>query len=136
MKRYTAILLLFVLGLVFFVVANDFRIRSRAMHTQACIASMAAIEIALGFFQQDLGRYPTREEGLAVLLTDEPEGSSGPNLHPDSLPVDPWGRFFQYNLVGGEPSISSSGEDGEPGTADDIIKVIEGEKRTSESRPT
>ena len=81
----------------------------------AARAEMAAISDALESFYTANGRYPSAEEGIAVLAqkTDkEPE----PLLK--HMPVDPWGHPYQYNLPGrnGEPyEVVCFGADGKEG---------------------
>lgn len=56
---------------------------------------------ALFRFRIDNGRYPTTEEGLAVMVT-RPENSSanwkGPYI--EKMPLDPWGHEYQYRYPG------------------------------------
>ncbi|MBL9200095.1 MAG: type II secretion system protein GspG [Opitutaceae bacterium] len=53
----------------------------------------------LALFFKDVGRYPTTEEGLSALLR-APQGAvqlwKGPYISSDRLPLDPWGREYQY----------------------------------------
>lgn len=70
----------------------------------------------------DLGRYPTTEEGL-VLLVSAPADTNGgawfgPYIEGSSLPKDPWGRDYIYQppaSSGAEPSVGSLGADGKIG---------------------
>jgi len=78
----------------------------------------------------DVGRYPSSEEGLA-LLTRRPGDAGqaarwrGPYLD-DALPQDPWGQPYQYALAGadGQPfalwSLGADGKAGGTGDAKDI----------------
>jgi general secretion pathway protein G len=70
----------------------------------------------------DVGRYPTEDEGLA-LLTRRPSDAAlaarwrGPYLD-DVLPVDPWGQAYQYAVPGADTqpfALYSYGSDGKPG---------------------
>jgi general secretion pathway protein G len=81
-------------------------------------AQMDAIEKALDHYRLDVGRYPTTEQGLAVLYArpqNEPKWA-GPYLKKD-VPPDPWGRPYQYRSPGqhGEYDLVSFGKDGQPG---------------------
>jgi len=79
--------------------------------------------LALGVtgFQRDVGRFPTREEGLAVLL-QPPAGTvaerwHGPYLEqPPGLVPDPWGHAYVYDVRPTDPerpfTIYSCGADG------------------------
>ena len=74
-------------------------------------AQTKALRLALDSFRLDLGRYPTMNEGLKVLM-DPPKNNSekwfGPYLDGE-LPADPWGNEFVYKLttVEGSNQISS-----------------------------
>ena len=82
---------------------------------------------ALDLFFLDTGRYPTSNEGLAV-LTQRPGDAAtwnGPYLKGTIVPTDPWGRPYVYRSPGehGPYDIVSYGEDGREGgtgTATDI----------------
>lgn len=78
----------------------------------------------------DIGRYPTVEEGLA-LLSKAPADPvlaarwRGPYLD-EALPLDPWGHPYQYGVPGrdGLPfALYSLGSDGKPGGEGDAADV-------------
>ncbi|MFG6468689.1 type II secretion system major pseudopilin GspG [Roseateles sp. BYS87W] len=70
----------------------------------------------------DIGRYPTPQEGLNLLMkapTDPALASRwrGPYLE-ESVPLDPWAKPYQYAVPGrdGQPfALYSLGADGQPG---------------------
>ena len=77
----------------------------------------------------DLGRYPTAEEGLALLTRPPAAADSGVWLGPyieGEPPTDPWGNPYVYEppaSFDGSPRVISLGGDGRPGgsgTAADI----------------
>lgn len=74
---------------------------------------------ALGNYKLDTGLFPTTEQGLQALRV-KPENIpnwAGPYLTKD-VPMDPWGRPYQYKYPGDhgdEPDIISLGADGQPG---------------------
>jgi general secretion pathway protein G len=82
-------------------------------------AQIDALDKALDQFRLDVGRYPTTEEGLQVLVT-APNGEqrwSGPYLK-KGVPVDPWGRPYLYQQPGthsGDFDLMSYGKDGRAG---------------------
>jgi len=85
---------------------------------KAARAQIDALTKALDQYRLDVGRYPSTEQGLAVLVTrpaDEPKWS-GPYLS-KALPKDPWGNDYQYRSPGehGEYDLLSFGKDGRPG---------------------
>lgn len=83
-------------------------------------AQILLLENAVQQFRLDMGRPPTEEEGLEVLLT-EPTGDNaeqwdGPYLQRDSLPKDGWGNAFEYTFDEHDRFvIRSLGADGRPG---------------------
>ena len=81
------------------------------------------LSLALDLFEADMGRYPTEEEGLLVLM-DDPDvpGWKGPYLK-GGLKPDPWGNPYQYKQNEDYPNqyvLTSSGPDGQFGTEDDV----------------
>ena len=86
--------------------------------TKITRAQIDALQKALDQYRIDIGRYPTGEQGLAVLV-DKPANEArwaGPYLT-KAVPNDPWGRPYQYRLPGqhGEYDLLSFGKDGQPG---------------------
>lgn len=66
--------------------------------TQTARLQIRSLEAALETMRIDIGRLPTEQEGLALLMQANPEqapGWSGPYLDKD-LPPDPWGRPYIY----------------------------------------
>jgi len=85
--------------------------------------TLAQIELLSGSvdrFRLDMGRVPTGEEGLRVLL-ERPQGPDsekwdGPYLEKDYIPKDGWDRAFEYDPgESGRYVIRSLGADGRPG---------------------
>jgi general secretion pathway protein G len=81
------------------------------------------LRTALDTLRLDIGRYPTTQEGLALLTTPptDPELRAlwrGPYLE-DALPSDAWGHPFIYAYSGtGNPpyALYSYGAEGKPST--------------------
>jgi general secretion pathway protein G len=85
---------------------------------KAARAQIDALGKAIDQFRLDIGRYPTTEEGLAVLIAKPinlPKWE-GPYLT-KSVPVDPWGNPYVYKAPGshGDYDLLSYGKDGRPG---------------------
>lgn len=85
---------------------------------KATRAQIDALAKALDQYRLDVGRYPTTEQGLAVLVAkpaDEPRWA-GPYLA-KAVPKDPWHNDYQYRSPGehGEYDLLSLGRDGRPG---------------------
>ena len=85
---------------------------------KAAKAQIDALQKSLDQYRLDVGRYPSTDQGLAVLVTkpaDEPKWQ-GPYLS-KAVPKDPWGNDYQYRSPGehGEYDLLSFGKDGRPG---------------------
>ncbi|MCC6680518.1 MAG: type II secretion system major pseudopilin GspG [Phycisphaeraceae bacterium] len=77
-------------------------------------AEIATICSAIDTFYSIYDRYPTNEEGLAVLMQ---KTSKLPDPLLQQQPIDPWGRAYQYNQPGrnGAYEVFSFGSDGREG---------------------
>lgn len=85
---------------------------------KATRAQIDGLQKSLDQYRLDVGRYPTTEQGLAVLVdkpADEPRWA-GPYLS-KALPKDPWRNDYQYRSPGehGDYDLYSFGRDGRPG---------------------
>jgi general secretion pathway protein G len=93
--------------------------KSDAARVTAAHAQVNSFMTALGTYKLDTGVFPTTDQGLNALRV-KPEGVNqwqGPYL-PQEIPVDPWGRPYEYKYPGehgDEPDIISLGADGAPG---------------------
>jgi general secretion pathway protein G len=80
---------------------------------------IGSIMQALKLYRLDNQRYPTTEQGLQALVarpTSEPVPQNW-KAYLDKMPVDPWGKPYQYLNPGlkGEIDVFSFGADGQPG---------------------
>lgn len=78
-----------------------------------------SLEAALETMRLDIGRLPTDQEGLALLMQADPAqtpGWSGPYLD-KTLPADPWGRPYVY-------VAPPSNADGSPGAPEARARVL------------
>lgn len=95
--------------------------------------SRTAIESGLGgtidLFRAHVGRYPTTQEGLAVLIAPPSDTRlalkwQGPYVKDESKLLDAWGQALEYRCPGVRHpkafDLASSGPDGVFGTGDDI----------------
>jgi len=94
--------------------------------TTVAKAQIEAFGKALDQYRLDVGRYPTTEQGLAVLFS-KPESEkkwNGPYLNKE-VPADPWGAPYRYRSPGpkGEYEILSYGKDGLPGGTGDAADL-------------
>ncbi|AMW83567.1 putative secretion system X protein GspG-like 3 [Pseudomonas yamanorum] len=84
-------------------------------------------------FHQDVGRYPTDDEGLAV-LTVQPAGEGkwrGPYLKDEDMLTDPWGVAYQYHYPPSQAKTNfdlfSFGKDRTLGGVGDNVDIAYGE---------
>lgn len=89
-------------------------------------AQIDALEKALDTYRLDMGRYPTTEEGLVVLVSRPGTSTqwNGPYLKRE-VPLDPWGHAYVYRSPGtaSEVEIRSLGKDGQPGGGGDNADI-------------
>jgi general secretion pathway protein G len=110
--EFTAVLAL--MAIVAGIVAVSVRplmVKGKQDATRTEIAHICA---ALDSFYNVYGRYPTNEEGLAI-LRQKTDKLTEPLLTHD--PIDPWGHPYQYNTPGreGPYEVIGFGADGRPG---------------------
>ena len=83
---------------------------------------------ALETMRLDLGRFPSSEEGLQILVTPPSDGATrqrwrGPYLD-GQVPIDPWGNPYQYDPRGRETNpfaLYSFGPDGRSGSPNGYV---------------
>jgi len=85
---------------------------------KATKAQIDALQKSLDQYRLDVGRYPSTEQGLAVLVAKPADEAKwqGPYLS-KAVPKDPWGNDYQYRSPGeqGQYDLLSLGKDGRPG---------------------
>ncbi|MEK7265398.1 MAG: type II secretion system major pseudopilin GspG [Pseudomonadota bacterium] len=102
------------------VVVNVLPERDRAASRKAKI-DIGSIENALDQYRLDMFAYPTTEQGLEALVTIPPGEERTEQYRPGgylrTLPVDPWGKPYQFRQPGehGPIDVFSFGADGKPG---------------------
>jgi general secretion pathway protein G len=112
-------IVLLILGLIATLAAPQLMKQfGKAKHQTARI-QVDALAAAVDYFQLDLGRYPTAEEGLKILVeapADVP-GWDGPYLRKAESLVDPWGAPYLYRTPGkkGPFDVYSLGADRKEG---------------------
>lgn len=90
-------------------------------------AQINALEKALDQYRLDMGHFPSTEQGLTV-LTHHPDGEKnwdGPYLKKE-VPLDPWGRHYQYRnpgTNGRDVDIISYGKNGTAGGTDNNAMI-------------
>ncbi len=87
-----------------------------------------SLKSALDLFFLDTGRYPTTNEGLAVLIVRPSNTSNwnGPYVKSSAVPHDPWNRDYVYQSPGRDGrsyEIVSLGADGRDGGSDGAADI-------------
>jgi general secretion pathway protein G len=93
----------------------------------AAKAQVRTLKTTLDALRLDIGRYPTADEGLQILIQPPSTPTAGGTwLGPyiDTLPTDPWGNAYAYvppaasdTGVTGSPKVICYGADGKEGGA-------------------
>jgi general secretion pathway protein G len=92
------------------------------------LAQIKLTASAVELFYASMGRYPTTEEGLQVLIKrprNQANGRvwSGPYIGGGKVPEDAWGRPLRYERLAAGPDkfrIWSDGPDRQSDTSDDV----------------
>jgi len=95
--------------------------------SQTARIQIDALTASVNFFQMDVGRPPTQQEGLKVLIeapANEPKWD-GPYIQKADSLTDPWGRPYLYKYPGThrEIEIYSLGSDGKEGGDNDARDI-------------
>jgi general secretion pathway protein G len=88
-------------------------------------ADIAVIASQLKIFYANEGRYPTSAEGIRALVP----------RYIESLPRDPWGQDYQYEVPGREGAfdVISFGADGREG-GDDVDRDLTNHDETEDAK--
>lgn len=116
------IVVLTIIGLIMGLVAPRLFGRADKAMVQTAQTQIKMLRGALQTMRLDIGRFPTEQEGLELLMrapADEhvARAWAGPYLE-DELPLDPWKNPYQYSPrpSAEQPfSLYSFGADGKPG---------------------
>jgi general secretion pathway protein G len=106
-------------------VTNLIAVQRRA-YINAARTQIKAFEQPLHAYYLDFNEYPPSLDALITPPADlaDPTKWNGPYLDAQAVPLDPWGREYQYLYPGqyntDKPDIWSLGPDGVDGTEDDI----------------
>jgi general secretion pathway protein G len=95
--------------------------------TESAKIQVDALGAAIDAFHLDVGRFPTQQEGLNVLIetpTDAP-GWDGPYLKKRESLLDPWRRPYRYRQPGkhGDYDVFTLGSDDKEGGEGDARDV-------------
>jgi len=113
------IVVLVLIGLVMGLVGPRLFSQADRAKVQTAETQVKMIKGALETMRLDIGRFPTAEEGLSLLVTRPADGRvasrwAGPYLD-GNVPMDPWGNPYQYSTTPSETqafSLFSFGSDG------------------------
>lgn len=130
-KAFTLMELLLVITIISVlaaIVAPRFFGRSQEARIVAARQTITGtFAIAIGLFEQDVGRYPSTDEGLQVLIQNPQIRSwKGPYLQSATVPIDPWGNPYRYAYPSERTNLEqlydivSAGPDGSFGNEDDV----------------
>lgn len=116
------IVVLVIIGLIMGLVGPRLFGQADKAKVQTAETQVKMLVGALQTMRLDIGRVPTAEEGLRLLVQPpaDPRTAkqwSGPYID-DEVPADPWGNAYQYAPVSGaDPpfALYSFGADGRPG---------------------
>ncbi|WP_133478185.1 type II secretion system major pseudopilin GspG [Cognatilysobacter segetis] len=116
------IVVLVIIGLIMGLVGPRLFGQAEKAKVQTANTQVKMLGGAVQTLRLDLGRLPTKEEGLGILAERpaDPKAAkrwAGPYLE-EGLPEDPWGNAYQYEPTasGTQPfALWSYGADGKPG---------------------
>lgn len=116
------IVVLVIIGLIMGLVGPRLFSQADRAKVQTAETQVRMIRGALQTMRLDIGRFPTEQEGLRLLVErpGDPELAQrwrGPYLD-DAVPLDPWGNPYQYapRPSANQPiTLYSFGADGKPG---------------------
>jgi len=117
-----------ILGLIAGLIANN--VANKGQQSKVKLAKVGVTQVAtfVEQFQLDVGRYPTAQEGLGVLVT-KPQGVEGWNpqgyVGKSTLPKDPWNNdyVYEWDQAKGWFVIKCLGADGKPGGEGDAADI-------------
>ena len=119
------LLVLVILGILAAVVVPKFTNTGNKARVAAARTDISTLESGIDRFELDAGRFPSNEEGLAVLVqqpTTQVKEWHGPYVK--RIPNDPWGNPYVYRYPGqGNPQgfdLLSYGPNAQEGGGDDI----------------
>jgi general secretion pathway protein G len=111
------LVVLVILGLLAGLVGPNVMKYVGSSKVEVAKAQLEDLSAGLDLFKLDVGRYPTDDEGLSVLVegNDTILGWNGPYLRKKRVPLDPWNNEYVYAVPGqgNAYDLYSLGADGE-----------------------
>lgn len=118
------LLVIVIIGVLAGTVVTTLAGRANEARIARTRTDLAAFATALDMFEQDVGRYPTEQEGLQALIEDP--GIAGWRSHYLlQLKNDAWGTPYAYALDAEHVDryiVRSAGPDRQMGTDDDVTE--------------
>lgn len=112
------LVVLVILGLLAGLVGPNVMKYVGSSKVEVAKAQLEDLAAGLDLFKLDVGRYPSSDEGLQVLVegNDTIPGWNGPYLRKKRVPLDPWNNAYVYAIPGqgNDFELYSLGADGEP----------------------
>lgn len=113
------LVVLVIIGILGALIVPNLIDRTDDARVTAARTDVSNLMQALKLYKLDNQRYPSAEQGLNALVSKPTQGNVPPNwrVYLEKLPMDPWGRPYQYLNPGvkGEIDVFSFGADGQPG---------------------
>jgi general secretion pathway protein G len=113
------LVVIIILGLLAGLVGPRLGGREGQSKTAAARAQIELFGAALDQYRLDVGSYPASGAGLDALVKNPSAPNwNGPYLNKNVVPVDPWGKPYQYKCCPGDHGdydIWTFGADGAPG---------------------
>lgn len=113
--------------LVSLAITNTDKILGNAQESTAEIFIRQSIKVPLTSYRMNVGDFPSTAEGLQALVeppANKADRWKGPYLQEGKVPLDPWGRPYQYRYPGTHNKngydLFSLGKDGQE--SDDDIR--------------
>jgi general secretion pathway protein G len=119
---------LLILALLGTVAAPEVIKHLRKAKSETAKIQVDALAAAVDFFNTDVGRYPTQQEGLQALIAAPGAAAphwDGPYVKKSISLTDPWGEKYVYKIPGdhGAFDIYTLGADKAPGGTGDAADV-------------
>jgi general secretion pathway protein G len=112
------LVVLVILGLLAGMVGPNVMKYIGSSKVEVAKAQLEDLSAGLDLFKLDVGRYPSDDEGLRILVEggDNIAGWNGPYLRKKKVPPDPWNHDYVYVVPGqgNEYELYSLGADGAP----------------------
>jgi len=113
-------IVLAIIGLIVALVGPRFFAQFDKAKVTTATTQAKALKEALHTMNLDIGRYPSDQEGLALLVAaggGGAQGWQGPYLSSADVPLDPWRNPYVYipPAEGQDPQVGSFGADGKEG---------------------